>query len=139
MVGKIVRVTSPSRSRPRKVSVSIRCEMKPILRFSSLKRIGPSISILMTSTLHLSPTRASTDATARQLPSACGPAGKAGTFLCSGLIDVLGYEKCAFLQGFATVTHIAPVTNLYQRVTSTMILLLLVFCVLGLLSVSCLV
>src|SRR3954466_4958135 len=117
MVGKIVRVTSPSRSSPRKVSVSIRCEIPPILRLSSLKRTGPSISIMMTSTLHLSPTRASTEATARQLPSACGPGGMAGTFLCSGLMDVLGYEKCAFLRGFGSRTHIAPVTNLYRGVT----------------------
>src|SRR6476646_11449547 len=136
MVGKIVRVTSPSRSNPRKVSVSIRCEMPPILRFSSLKRIGPSISIMITNTLHLSPTRASTEATARQLPSACGPGGMAGTFLCSGLMDVLLYEKCAFLRGFATVTHIAPVTNLYQRVTSTMKLLHIDSSVLGPHSVS---
>src|SRR3954467_14119995 len=136
MVGKIVRVTSPSRSSPRKVSVSIRCEIPPILRLSSLKRTGPSISIMMTSTLHLSPTRASTEATARQLPSACGLGGKAGTFLCSGLMAVLGCKKCAFLRGFATVTHIAPVTNLYRRVTSTMKLLHIDSSVLGPHSVS---
>src|SRR5829696_5101749 len=136
MVGNTVRVTSPSRSSPRRVKVSIRCEMPPILRLSSLKRCGPAISIMITNTLHLSPTRASTEATARQLSPACGLGGRAGTILCSGLIDVLGCKKCAFLRGFATVTHIAPVTNLYQRVTSTMKLLHLDSSVLGPHSVS---
>ena len=42
-VGKTVRVTKPSRSRPRSVVVSIFCEMPPMRRRSSLKRIGPSL------------------------------------------------------------------------------------------------
>src|SRR5260370_15052109 len=58
MVGKTVRVTRPSRSRPRSVSVSIRCEMPPTMRLISLKRRGPSPSSMMTNTLHLSPTLA---------------------------------------------------------------------------------
>src|SRR5437868_9658084 len=49
---------------------------------------------------------------------------------------VLGLQKSAFLRGFVTVTHIAPVTNLYQRVTSTMKLLHLDSSVLGPHSVS---
>src|SRR5437879_11349689 len=51
-------------------------------------------------------------------------------------MDVLGCKKCAFLRGFATVTHIAPVTNLYQRATSTMKLLHIDSSVLGPHSVS---
>src|SRR2546430_5334821 len=66
MVGKTVRVTSPSRSSARSVKVSIRCEMLPSARRSSLKRLGPSPSTPTTSTVHLSPTRASTSLTARQ-------------------------------------------------------------------------
>ena len=66
MVGKIVRVTRPSRSNPRKVKVSIRCEMPPTARLISLKRLGPAPSITMMSTLHLSPTRAKQPLTARQ-------------------------------------------------------------------------
>src|ERR1700756_5311673 len=120
MVGNTVRVTSPSRSSPRKVSVSIRCEKPLIIRFSSLKRFGPSLSFMMTNTLHLSPTIERIEATPRQSLSRCGCGGRriAGdgtvTFLCSGFTDVLGFQKCAFLRGFRTVTHIAPVTNLYQ-------------------------
>src|SRR6267142_2228586 len=136
MVGNTVRVTRPSRSSPRKVSVSIRCEMPPIIRFNSLKRCGPPISIMITNTLHLSPTRASTEATARQLPSACGLGDRAGTLVCSSVTEVLQSKKCAFLRGFRTVTHIAPVTNLYQRVTSTMKLLHIDSSVLGPHSVS---
>src|ERR1700730_17992618 len=65
MVGKTVRVTSPSRSRPLSVKVSIRCEMLPSPRRSSLKRFDPSPSRVTTSTVHLSPTRASTAADER--------------------------------------------------------------------------
>ena len=63
IVGKIVRVSRPSRSSPRNVSVSIRCEIPPTMRFNSLKRFGPSPSSSMMSTFHLSPTRASTPLT----------------------------------------------------------------------------
>ena len=66
MVGNTVRVTSPSRSSPRRVKVSIRCEMPAIIRLISLKRRGPSPKSMITNTLHLSPTRARIDATARQ-------------------------------------------------------------------------
>src|SRR5687767_4389012 len=57
MVGVTVRLTSPSRSRLRKVSVSMRCETLGISRRSSLKRRGPSPSVATTSTVHLSPIR----------------------------------------------------------------------------------
>jgi hypothetical protein len=63
----------------------------------------------------LSPTRASTEATPRQSACASGDSGKAGTFLFSGFTDVPWFEKSAFLRGFRTVTHIAQVTNQYQR------------------------
>src|SRR5215472_3323619 len=71
MVGKTVRVTRPSRSRHLSVKVSIRCEMLPSARRSSLNRLGPSPSVLTTSTVHLSPTRASTSLTARQSSGTC--------------------------------------------------------------------
>src|SRR5262249_50313025 len=71
MVGKTVRVTRPSRSRHLSVKVSIRCEMLPSARRSSLNRFGPSPSVLTTSTVHLSPTRASTSLTARQSSATC--------------------------------------------------------------------
>src|SRR5262245_57559512 len=71
MVGKTVRVTSPSRSRHLSVKVSIRCEMLPSARRSSLNRFGPSPRVLTTSTVHLSPTRASTSLPARQSSGTC--------------------------------------------------------------------
>src|SRR6516165_4170134 len=71
MVGKTVRVTRPSRSRHLSVKVNIRCEMLPSARRSSLNRFGPSPSVLTTSTVHLSPTRASTSLTARQSSGTC--------------------------------------------------------------------
>src|SRR5712671_1367895 len=79
MVGNTVRVTSPSRSRPRKVSVSIRCEMLPRARRISLKRFGPLPSSPTTRIVHLSPTRDSTSLTARQ---------SSGTWRLLGNIDV---------------------------------------------------
>src|ERR1700688_129786 len=64
IVGNIVRVTSPSRSSPRKVRVSIRCVIPPIRRLSSLNRRGSSPPNSTTiSTLHLSPTRDKTGLT----------------------------------------------------------------------------
>src|SRR5262249_53549061 len=51
-------------------------------------------------------------------------------------MDVLRAQKCAFLRGFATVTHIAPVTNPYQKAHPTMKLLHLDSSVLGPHSVS---
>src|SRR6516225_11517451 len=71
MVGKTVRVTRPSRSRDLSVKVSIRCEMLPRARRSSLNRLGPSPRVLTTSTVHLSPTCASTALTARQASGTC--------------------------------------------------------------------
>src|SRR5215472_2511852 len=47
------------------------CEMLPSARRSSLNRLGPSPSVLTTSTVHLSPTRASTSLTARQSSGTC--------------------------------------------------------------------
>ena len=55
---------------------------------------------MMTSTLHLSPTRASTEATARQLPSACGPGGMAGTFVVLGSHGCARVSKMCVLAGF---------------------------------------
>src|ERR1700688_3747296 len=115
MVVNTVRVTRPSRSSPRSVSVSILCEMPPTMRLISLKRRGPSPSSIMTNTLHLSPTRARIEATPRQSLSRCGWGGRTGTFLCSGFNGVLGFQKCAFLRGLWTVTHIVSVTNLYHE------------------------
>src|SRR4051794_24210386 len=57
MVGVTVRLTSPSRSRLRKVSVSMRWETLGISRRSSLKRLVPPASVVTTSTVHLSPMR----------------------------------------------------------------------------------
>src|SRR5882724_6685335 len=140
MVGNTVRVTRPSRSSPRNVSVSIRCEMPPTIRFNSLKRRGPSPSSMITNTLHLSPTRARIDATPRQSLSRCALGGEtgafatgafetgrfkpdpvetgpleAGTLMCSGFICVLGDQKCAFLRAVQTGTHIVSVTKRYHR------------------------
>src|SRR5215472_5173114 len=82
MVGKTVRVTRPSRSRHLSVKVSIRCEMLPSARRSSLNRFGPSPSVLTTSTGHLSPTRASTSLTARQSSGTCRLLGISGVPSC---------------------------------------------------------
>ena len=59
MLGVTVRLTSPSRSRLRRVSVSMRCDTLGISRRSSLNRRGPSPSVATTSTVHLSPMRCS--------------------------------------------------------------------------------
>src|SRR5215203_5262997 len=67
MVGNTVRVTKPSRSSPRKVSVSIRCEMLPSARRISLKRFGPLPSSPTTRMVHLSPTRDRSSGTCRLL------------------------------------------------------------------------
>ena len=56
-VGVTVRLTSPSRSRLRRVSVSMRCDTLGISRRSSLKRFEPSPSVWTTRTVHLSPMR----------------------------------------------------------------------------------
>src|SRR5579864_2601670 len=98
MVGNTVRVTSPSRSSPRKVSVSMRWEIPPMARRNSLKRNGPSPSRVTTSTDHLSPTRESTSPTARQ---------SAGKCVWPGFIDV---PSCAALP----VTYLASVISFNQ-------------------------
>src|SRR5215813_12012832 len=98
MVGKTVRVTRPSRSSARSVSVSMRCEMLPSARRISLKRFGPLPSSVTTSTVHLSPTRARTSLTARQ---------SSGKFRFLG---ITGVPSCAL----ATVNYLAQVTKEYQ-------------------------
>src|SRR6266568_5287779 len=80
MVGKIVRVTSPSRSSPRTVRVSMRWEMPSTERRSSPKRLAPSPRTPTTSTLHLSPTRLRTSRTARHFSSVVS--------MCFGDMDV---------------------------------------------------
>src|SRR5215470_3576543 len=103
MVGNTVRVTRPSRSRPRSVSVNIRCEMLPSARRISLKRFGPSPSTPTTSTVHLSPTRASISLTARQSSGTCR------------LLGINAVPSC----GFGLVIYLASVSNL-NRVGLTM-------------------
>src|SRR5882724_418756 len=84
------------------------------MRLISLKRRGPLPSSMMTNTLHLSPTRASIEATPRQSLSRCALGGRTGTLMCSGFNGVLRLQKCAFLRELRAVTHIVSVTNLYQ-------------------------
>ena len=81
-VGCTVRVTSPSRSSARKVRVNMRCEMPPTSRLISLNRLGPLPSRFTTSTVHLSPMRAST--------CADGPA-------VAGQMHVPRFQECASL------------------------------------------
>src|SRR5215203_3993658 len=57
MLGVTVRLTSPSRSRLRNVSVSIRWDTLGISRRSSLTLLEPSPSVETTRTVHLSPMR----------------------------------------------------------------------------------
>src|SRR5215208_837975 len=59
MDGVTVRLTSPSRSRLRRVSVSMRCETLGISRLSSLNRFDSLPRLKTTSRVHLSPIRAS--------------------------------------------------------------------------------
>src|SRR5260370_10421138 len=96
MVGNTVRVTRPSRSRPRSVSVSIRCEMLPSARRISLKRFGPSPRTPTTSTVHLSPTRASISPRARQSSGTCR------------LLGISAVPSC----GLCSVIYLASVSNL---------------------------
>jgi hypothetical protein len=56
----------PSRSNPRTVNVSIRCEIPPAIRFISLKRFGAITEQTTISTVHLSPTRATMELRLRQ-------------------------------------------------------------------------
>ena len=74
MLGVTVRLTSPSRSRLRSVSVSMRCDTLGISRLSSLKRLEPSPSVWTTRTVHLSPMRDSRVLIVRQT-------GLAGSFI----------------------------------------------------------
>src|SRR5437867_1259571 len=88
MVAKTVRVTRPSRSSALSVKVSIRCEMLPSPRRSSLNRFGPSPSMLTTSTVHLSPTRARTSLTARQSSATCRLLGISAVPSCRGCLVI---------------------------------------------------
>src|SRR4029453_4946605 len=83
MVGNTVRVTRPSRSSARRVSVSMRCEIEPKALRSSLKRLGPSPKVQTTSTVHLLPTRASTSLAARQPSGSCRLPGITGVPSCA--------------------------------------------------------
>ena len=51
-VGRTVRSTIPSRSRPRSVDVSTRCEMPTVARLSALKRCAPCPRSATTSALY---------------------------------------------------------------------------------------
>src|SRR5215468_4833067 len=104
MVGNTVRVTRPSRSKDLSVKVSIRCEMLPSARRSSLNRFGPSPSVVTTSTVHLSPTRASTSLTARQSSGTCR------------LLGISGVPSCLR----RPVIYLASVSNGNQRVRRAM-------------------
>src|SRR6185437_14788687 len=84
----------PSLSRLRNVSVSIRCEMPSIERWSSLNRFVRSPSAMTTRMLHLSPTSARTERTPMQLSSVCVTSKKV--------------PPCA---AFPHPTICAPVTN----------------------------
>src|SRR5215471_1835436 len=95
MVASTVRVTRPSRSSARSVKVSMRCEMLPSARRSSLNRLGPSPKTPTTSTVHLSPTRARTSLTARQSSATCR------------LLGISRVPSC----DFALVIHLALVSN----------------------------
>ena len=88
-----------SRSNPRSVRVSILCEMPPTIRLISLKRFGPLPSSTMIRTLHLSPTRASTELTARQ-SSLARLGSSTATYMCSSTKFV---PSCA---SFAAVTNL---------------------------------
>src|SRR5437764_14654828 len=105
MVGVTVRVTKPSRSSPRKVVVSIFCEMPPMRCLSSLKRIEPSPRSFTTSTLHLSPTRERISLTPRQ------PEGRLASL---DFIDVPPVSRTSLLPPSFAVTHIVRVTIVYH-------------------------
>ena len=98
MLGVTVRVTNPSRSSPRKVVVSIFCEMPPMRCLSSLKRSDPSPSSFTTSTLHLSPTRERISLTARQ---------SLGRLAFLDFMQVPPVSRRCLLAPYSVVTHIA--------------------------------
>jgi NAD(P)H-dependent FMN reductase len=76
------------------------------VRFSSLKRFGPSPSNTMMRTLHLSPTRASMERAIRQ-SSLAASRSLIATY-------VPQYQVCAFLRSVLHGTTIASVTVLYH-------------------------
>src|SRR6185436_1051607 len=71
MDGVTVRLTSPSRSRPRSVSVSMRCDTAGMARRISEKRRAPSHRFITTRTVHLSPMRWRISVAGRQLSVTC--------------------------------------------------------------------
>src|ERR1700738_2328434 len=82
--------------------------MPPTIRLISLKRLGPSPSRTMIRMLHLSPTRASTELTARQ--SSLSRAGSStATSVCFGTKSV---PSCELL---AAATILVWVTILYHQ------------------------
>jgi hypothetical protein len=85
MLGVTVRLTRPSRSRFRRVNVSILCEMPGIERFRSLNRRGPNSTRTMISTLHLSPIEAS-QPPVRSHPGSCNVRSRSHFWSC-------GYTK----------------------------------------------
>src|SRR3569833_1663869 len=99
----------------------MRWELPPTTRFTSLKRLGPSPSSTMVSTLHLSPTRASTLLTAWHsgLWMSAGLRSGMVTPVCAGISDVRRTQKCAFLRGFSTVSICVSVTILYWKSDDT--------------------
>src|SRR5690349_915610 len=91
MVGVTVRLTRPSRSRLRKVSVNIRCDTLGISRLNSLNRLGPSPSVCTTRTVHLSPILANSVLMVRHT-------GLLGSFMprsphCSCLTNLFAHHK----------------------------------------------
>src|SRR5947209_19620106 len=100
MLGVTLRLTRPSRARLREVSVGMRCETLGISRRRSLKRRGPSPSVVTTSTVHLSPMRDNKVLIVRQT-------GLAGSFmvwapLCSCPTNLfLAHKKVRSCGGFA--------------------------------------
>src|SRR5687767_12703207 len=101
MLGVTVRLTTPSRSRLRRVSVNMRCDTLGISRRSSLNRLGPSPKVCTTSTVHLSPMRDSRVLIVRHT-------GLVGSFIfllpVTSLFPrhnfVREHQKSAFLRGF---------------------------------------
>src|SRR5574338_812662 len=112
MLGVTVRLTRPSRSRLRRVSVSIRWETLGISRLSSLNLLDPPPSVWTTSTVHLSPIRESKVLIVRH----CGLIGSAIGYLAVPASQICSSAtKKSVLAALQTVvTYGASVTNPYQ-------------------------
>ena len=112
-----VRVTRPSRSSPRRLSVSMRCEMPSISRFSSEKRRGPlrqdhhdqHAPLVADAVEHRGDILA-----AGRLQAGAACVARA-SIMRVGHIFVPGYQIFAFLQLFHSwLFKVPPVTNQYQ-------------------------